>query len=175
MFNKMNVTAMTVLALSMCSVSGYAQSDWNDSKQLQYRSMKTLNACEQYDLNMMLRHMPGSFEGVFAKAINKASDDNGAMLTGSSTTSTMTTGTNNERMTWGTSGWRNQMMMNEGTDWDAYRKLLNSVSGSERALIEQKWPTLSGREQDAILHVIKRSWMVMPPTDMDMKSMGWMH
>ncbi len=165
--------------MTMC-VGGALASEmdhkWNADKEAMWRICHTVNASDQWEITHGLNLLPGSYEDLYYRAINRASDANGAHWNNGVV---WTPGQSTEM------GSENQQMAGESmyamsyqdrckkdiTDWDAMMLLMKGVTDNERGVIESTWPTLTESAQHAILLVIKRSQFVTPITSDDM--MRW--
>jgi hypothetical protein len=171
-----------VSALSLCGAAfaqtdmSWSMSSWSPHRQLEYRMCQTLNGSEQWEFQHSMDRLNGVEEDAYVRAINKASDANGAITSWNATTMTgtygsVTTGSENQALA-GTSMFAMSYQDRMGTwitDGQAYDLLLKSASSQERSIIEGTWDYLGETTQEAILHTIKRSSMIMAPTDAQRK------
>lgn len=170
---------MLCLAAVALVAGAYAMdnSKWDAQQECTYRIMSTLTGGEQYDLYHNLYELPGSFEETYFRAINHASDKNGAMYTTVAVrpgSGDVTAGTENQTINgmdyYAVSYW--DRCKKDVTDWDAYQMLVNGVNSNERGVIEETWPNLTEGCQHAILKVIKRSWCIGAP---NADQVNWWH
>jgi len=157
---------------------------WDAADEAHYRIWRTLNATDAWAIRHELRMLPGSDEDLYYRAMNRASDSNGAWggatwasTHGRSTNMNTTAMTGSENQTVNGESiyalsYMQRARMNDISDVDAYDLLLNGVSFAERGVINSTWPRLTETTQHAILTLIKRSMFVTPPTS-DMEDRWW--